>query len=207
MTALTQSCVDDKADVIPMAEFSSLLDELYLVDQYVESCPSLRIMADSLCVYQEFIERRGYTVEQFIASFDEYTASSKELAQMFSDMLKKYEGREADAQRLIDSQNSAASLGTLFRSAGFNPMFAMDSVPAFDRSFIIRFMDSLMAARSFNPDVAHETEAGIAAIEGTDTLPVLQKAVRISDDALPAGAVDTLKARRGRQAGRQASEL
>jgi Domain of unknown function (DUF4296) len=68
---LTQSCKSNK-DVIGEEEFSVILSEMYLADQFIESHQQFRAQADTMQVYSAIFKKYGYTSAEYEKSVQYY---------------------------------------------------------------------------------------------------------------------------------------
>jgi len=95
-SALVSSC-GPKAQ-IPPKEMSSLLEDLFLADQYIDMDNELSTLADTTLVYAPIIEEYGYSVDDFNSSIEFYRHNPK----IFVSILQKV--KESIDVELFDSQ-------------------------------------------------------------------------------------------------------
>ena len=66
------SCRRDGARVIPRSKLAKIYAEMFVTDQWVQSKPGLRTIADTSLVYEPILEKYGYDSEDYQYSIDHY---------------------------------------------------------------------------------------------------------------------------------------
>ncbi len=70
--AIFSSCRREGSSVIPRGKLARIYAEILVTDQWVQSTPSLKRIADTSLVYEPILEKYGYTSEDYQLSVDRY---------------------------------------------------------------------------------------------------------------------------------------
>jgi hypothetical protein len=66
------SCAEREGKIIPRGELAEIYAQMFLMDQWINSNPRTRHMADTSLVYEPILNRYGYTSADYRASVDKY---------------------------------------------------------------------------------------------------------------------------------------
>jgi len=88
---LLGSC--SKKGIIGKKDMVSIIQEMYLADQYIEMNPDMRAMTDSLRVYPAIFAKYGYTVEDYSNSLRYYLQKSDTYNKILSTASDKLDTR------------------------------------------------------------------------------------------------------------------
>jgi hypothetical protein len=69
---LAPSCRKDGPRVIPRSKLAKIYAEIFVTDQWIQSKPGLRTIADTSLVYEPILEKYGYDSEDYQHSVDHY---------------------------------------------------------------------------------------------------------------------------------------
>lgn len=69
---LAPSCRKEGPRVIPRSKLAKIYAEMFVTDQWVQSKPGLRTIADTSLVYEPILEKYGYDSEDYQYSIDHY---------------------------------------------------------------------------------------------------------------------------------------
>lgn len=69
---LAPSCKREGARVIPRSKLAKIYAEMFVTDQWIQSKPGLRTIADTSLVYEPILEKYGYDSEDYQYSIDHY---------------------------------------------------------------------------------------------------------------------------------------
>ena len=69
---LVPSCKRESPRVIPRSKLAKIYAEMFVTDQWIQSKPALRTIADTSLVYEPILERYGYDSEDYQYSIDRY---------------------------------------------------------------------------------------------------------------------------------------
>ena len=69
---LVPSCKREGPRVIPRSKLAKIYAEMFVTDQWIQSKPALRTIADTSLVYEPILERYGYDSEDYQYSIDRY---------------------------------------------------------------------------------------------------------------------------------------
>lgn len=66
------SCGNDEAEVIPRGKMADIYAEMFVTDQWINSTPSVKKIADTSLVYEPILEKYGYGMKDYLISVDYY---------------------------------------------------------------------------------------------------------------------------------------
>lgn len=66
------SCGKDEAEVIPRGKMAEIYAEMLMTDQWINSTPGMRMIADTSLVYEPILEKYGYDNLDYLKSVDYY---------------------------------------------------------------------------------------------------------------------------------------
>lgn len=66
------SCGKDEAEVIPRGKMAEIYAEMLMTDQWINSTPGMRMIADTSLVYEPILEKYGYDNLDYLKSVDHY---------------------------------------------------------------------------------------------------------------------------------------
>ena len=69
---LVPSCKKESARVIPRSKLAKIYAEMFVTDQWIQSKPGLRTIADTSLVYEPILEKYGYDSDDYQYSVDHY---------------------------------------------------------------------------------------------------------------------------------------
>lgn len=69
---LAPSCRKDGPRVIPRSKLAKIYAEMFVTDQWIQSKPGLRTIADTSLVYEPILQKYGYDSEDYQHSVDHY---------------------------------------------------------------------------------------------------------------------------------------
>ena len=69
---LAPSCRREGPRVIPRSKLAKIYAEMFVTDQWVQSKPGLRTIADTSLVYEPILEKYGFDSEDYQYSIDHY---------------------------------------------------------------------------------------------------------------------------------------
>ena len=69
---LVPSCKREGPRVIPRSKLAKIYAEMFVTDQWIQSKPGLRTIADTSLVYEPILEKHGYDSEDYQYSIDRY---------------------------------------------------------------------------------------------------------------------------------------
>ena len=72
VVVLVPSCKKDEARVIPRAKLARIYAEMLVTDQWIQTTPKVRNIADTSLVYDPILEKYGYTSEDYRYSVMHY---------------------------------------------------------------------------------------------------------------------------------------
>lgn len=69
---LVPSCKREAARVIPRSKLAKIYAEMFVTDQWIQSKPGLRTIADTSLVYEPILQKYGYDSDDYQYSIDRY---------------------------------------------------------------------------------------------------------------------------------------
>lgn len=69
---LAPSCIKEGPRVIPRSKLAKIYAEMFVTDQWVQSKPGLRTIADTSLVYEPILQKYGYDSDDYQYSIDHY---------------------------------------------------------------------------------------------------------------------------------------
>ena len=79
---LASSCGGNKARVIPRSKMSKIYAEMFVMDQWVQNKPGLRMIADTSLVYEPILEKYGYDSEDYQYTVEYYMADPERFSRI-----------------------------------------------------------------------------------------------------------------------------
>ncbi len=104
------SCNRDEAEVIPRKKLARIYAEMLLTDQWINSTPGVRLIADTSLVYEPILEKYGYDSEDYRKSLDVYMDNPERFAKVLG-MTKVILGKRIT--ELVEEQTRIALMARL----------------------------------------------------------------------------------------------
>ena len=89
---LAVSCNGDKVRVIPRSKLARIYAEMFVTDQWIQSTPNIRTIADTSLVYEPILQKYGFTSEDYQLSVEHYMDDPERFSRILrttSDILDK----------------------------------------------------------------------------------------------------------------------
>lgn len=118
------SCNMDREKVIPRGKLSIIYAEMLMTDQWIQSTPGIRLIADTSLVYAPILENHGYTTEDYMRSVDVYMEDPERFSRILrrtSDILEKRVKELRKLQGEMELARLAAIIKTDFKAEDLFP--------------------------------------------------------------------------------------
>ena len=118
------SCNMSEEKVIPRGKLARIYAEMLMTDQWIQSTPGVRLIADTSLVYVPVLESHGYTTEDYMRSVDEYMEDPERFSRILrhtSDILEKRLKELRKLQGEIEEARLAARIKTNFKAEELFP--------------------------------------------------------------------------------------
>jgi len=109
--SLLQGCREE--GIIGEKDMALLISEMYLVDQFLEVNPSLKLQADSMLVYPVIMEKHGFTVEMYEKSMNYYMQEGESYNNILKDAKDLLTARQKTLKRLIKETQDKQAMSEL----------------------------------------------------------------------------------------------
>ena len=109
--SLVQGCREE--GIIGEKDMALLISEMYLVDQFLEVNPSLKLQADSMLVYPVIMEKHGFTVEMYEKSMNYYMQEGESYNNILKDAKDLLTARQKTLKRLIKETQDKQAMSEL----------------------------------------------------------------------------------------------
>ena len=151
-----------EAKVIPRGKMAKIYAEMLVTDQWINSTPSVKRMADTSLVYEPILEKYGYSSADYRKSVETYMDDPERYSRILRTTAEILDKRIKELQQLkIDLYKSAFKITTNFKAEDYFPFLSAepyihyyDSVSVawdsngFYRMVYIENLDSLAVADS-----------------------------------------------------------
>ncbi|MCF0172324.1 MAG: DUF4296 domain-containing protein [Bacteroidales bacterium] len=94
--------------VISERKMAKIQCDMFLADQYVNTTPQLRHLADTTALYSCILKAYGCTSEQYLASVEHYLDDIKTFEKILDRTKVLLEKRQKEIQKNLDRQAAAA---------------------------------------------------------------------------------------------------
>lgn len=101
---ISASCSRDDAEVIPRGKMARIYAEMLVQDQWINSTPEIRRVADTSLVYEPLLERYGYDLDDYLASVDKYMDDPERFARIMREAGDIIEDRIKEIREELDRQ-------------------------------------------------------------------------------------------------------
>jgi hypothetical protein len=115
LLAIFPSCRRERVRVIPRSKLARIYAEMLVTDQWAQSTPSLRRIADTSLVYEPILEKYGYTSEDYQLSVDSYMDDPERFSRILRSTSKILDAQLKDLRKkqhqlaLAEKQKKALS--------------------------------------------------------------------------------------------------
>ena len=82
VVVMAASCSADRADVIPRSKLAAIYAEMLMTDQWINSRPDVRRIADTSLVYEPILQKYGYDHQDYLKTVDEYMNDPERFARI-----------------------------------------------------------------------------------------------------------------------------
>lgn len=121
----TVSCFRDEAEVIPRSKMAKIYAEMLVTDQWINSNPSVRKIADTSLVYQPVLEKYGYDLDDYLASVDRYMDDPERFSRIMREagdiIEKRIKVLEAELDKQKKAQEREQRIKDMTIEADFSP--------------------------------------------------------------------------------------
>lgn len=118
------SCNIGGEKVIPRAKLSRIYAEMLMTDQWIQSTPGVRLIADTSLVYAPILESYGYTTEDYMRSVDVYMDDPERFSRILRQTSGILDKRMKELRKLqgeMEEARLAAIIKTDFRAEDLFP--------------------------------------------------------------------------------------
>lgn len=118
------SCNMGGEKIIPRGKLSRIYAEMLMTDQWIQSTPGIRLIADTSLVYAPVLENHGYTTEDYMRTVDVYMEDPERFSRILrhtSDILEKRLKELHKLQGEMEMARRAAIIKTNFKAEDFFP--------------------------------------------------------------------------------------
>lgn len=118
------SCNMGGEKVIPRAKLSRIYAEMLMTDQWIQSTPGVRLIADTSLVYAPILESYGYTTEDYMRSVDVYMDDPERFSRILRQTSGILDKRMKELRKLqgeMEEARLAAIIKTDFRAEDLFP--------------------------------------------------------------------------------------
>ena len=95
--SLLGSCRDSR--VIDEEDMAKIYAEMLMTDQWINSTPNVRMMADTSLVYEPILKKYGYTVEDYRYSVDYYIEHHQDFADIMKQTVRILDARKHELEK------------------------------------------------------------------------------------------------------------
>ncbi len=135
---LSVSCHRDEAEVIPRKKMARIYAEMLVTDQWINSTPGVRLIADTSWVYEPILEKYGYDSDDYRKSIDKYMDDPERFARIL-----RSSGEMLD-KRIAELKKEKARLAAKERLPKIKSDFKVDEfVPYWGDEPYVHYYDSL----------------------------------------------------------------
>ena len=187
-----------EAKVIPRGKMAQIYAEMLVTDQWINSTPSVKRMADTSLVYEPILEKYGYSSADYRKSVETYMDDPERYSRILRTSAEILDKRIKELQQLkIDLYKSVFKITTDFKVEDHFPFLSVepyihyyDSVSVawdsngFYRMVYIENLDSLAVADSL---------AMADSLAVTDSLAVRADSLAVIDSLAGSGNILTVK--------------
>ncbi len=110
LLAIFVSCRKDEAKVIPRKQLSKIYAEMLVTDQWINSTPGVRLIADTSLVYEPILEKYGYNSEDYRKTIDVYMDDPKRFARVFDKSVAILDARIKELRKELAKQRAISRL-------------------------------------------------------------------------------------------------
>lgn len=132
------SCRKDEAEIIPRGKMSKIYAEMLVTDQWINSTPGVRLIADTSMVYEPILRKYGYTVDDYIRSVDNYMDDPERFSRILRTSGEIIEKRMKELRKELHLKAQIANLPKV--KSDFN---SRDYFPYFFGEPYVHYYDSL----------------------------------------------------------------
>lgn len=182
---LSVSCVKDEAEVIPRGQLARIYSEMLVMDQWIQSTPGTRVMADTSRVYEPILEKYGYSSEDYRASVDYYMNDPERFSRIFRSAGEILDKRIEDLNkelRLRQAMDNLPKIKSDFKISDFAPYLTDEPYVHYYDSIAVE-LDSATWTYRLRP-----VETGDTLYDGVRI--IIADTLSVAVDTL--GAIDTL---------------
>lgn len=182
---LPVSCVKDEAEVIPRGQLARIYSEMLVMDQWIQSTPGTRVMADTSRVYEPILEKYGYSSEDYRASVDYYMNDPERFSRIFRSAGEILDKRIEELNRELRLQQARDNLPKIksdFKISDFAPYLTDEPYVHYYDSIAVE-LDSATWTYRLRP-----VETGDTLYDGVRI--IIADTLSVAVDTL--GAIDTL---------------
>ena len=182
---LSVSCVKDEAEVIPRGQLARIYSEMLVMDQWIQSTPGTRVMADTSRVYEPILEKYGYSAEDYRASVDYYMNDPERFSRIFRSAGEILDKRIEELNRELRLQQARDNLPKIksdFKISDFAPYLTDEPYVHYYDSIAVE-LDSATWTYRLRP-----VETGDTLYDGVRI--IIADTLSVAVDTL--GAIDTL---------------
>ena len=182
---LSVSCVKDEAEVIPRGQLARIYSEMLVMDQWIQSTPGTRVMADTSRVYEPILEKYGYSSEDYRASVDYYMNDPERFSRIFRSAGEILDKRIEELNRELRLQQARDNLPKIksdFKISDFAPYLTDEPYVHYYDSIAVE-LDSATWTYRLRP-----VETGDTLYDGVRI--IIADTLSVAVDTL--GAIDTL---------------
>lgn len=141
---MTVSC-SDRAEVIPRGKMAAIYAEMLMTDQWINSRPDVRRIADTSLVYEPILQKYGYDHQDYLKTVDEYMDDPERFARILRASGDIIEERLTDLRWELEQRNRLEALRKRIEAMTIKSDFkAEEFFPyLFDEAYV-HYYDSLV---------------------------------------------------------------
>lgn len=142
---MSVSCSRDRGEVIPRSKMARIYAEMLMTDQWVNSRPEIRRIADTSLVYEPILQKYGYDYLDYLRTVDEYMNDPERFSRIFRASGEIIEERLKELRMELDRRNKLEALRKRIEQMTVKSDFqAKEFFPyMFDEPYV-RYYDSLV---------------------------------------------------------------
>lgn len=183
---LSVSCAKDETEVIPRGQMARIYSEMLVMDQWIQSTPGTRVMADTSRVYEPILEKYGYSSENYRASVDYYMNDPERFSRIFrsaGDILDKRIDELNRELKLQQARDNLPKIKSDFKISDYAPYLTDEPYVHYYDSIAVELDSATWTYRLRPVDTADTLYDGVRIIMA-DTLAVAADTLCVDDTLL-----------------------
>ena len=172
------SC-SERAEVIPRGKMAAIYAEMLMTDQWINSRPDVRRIADTSLVYEPILQKYGYDHQDYLKTVDEYMNDPERFARILRASGDIIEERLTDLRWELEQRNrlealrkriEAMTIKSDFKAEEFFPYLFGEAYVHYDDSLVVE-IDSVIQHYRFKDMPTTDTlYEGVRMISPLDSL-------------------------------------